>query len=223
MPDELPDAWLCGDPLPADPIPQLKAWLDEAFDRGLQKNPHAVCLSTIDADGRPSARMVLCNAIDVERGAFVMYTNRESRKGRAIAANPRAAIVFYWGPHDRSARVEGSIEWTPEADCDAYFATRPVDAQVGAWASAQSEPIGSREELVARVHAEADRFGVELGEQVSGRIPRPPHWGGFTLVADAVELWVSRPARIHDRARWTRDLDDSLTRAGDWHVERLQP
>ncbi len=223
MSDELPDAWLCRDPLPADPIPPLKAWLDEAFDRGLQPNPHAVCLSTIDPDGRPSARMVLCNGIDVERGAFVMYTNRESRKGRAIAANPRAAIVFYWGPHARSARVEGSIEWTPDADCDAYFASRPVDAQIGAWASAQSEPIASRAELVARLETEAARFGVELGDPSNARIPRPPHWGGFTLVADAVELWVSRPARIHDRARWTRDLNESLTQAGDWDVERLQP
>jgi pyridoxamine 5'-phosphate oxidase len=182
-----------------------------------------VCLSTIDPDGRPSARMVLCNAIDVERGAFVMYTNRESRKGRAIAANPHAAIVFYWGPHARSARVEGRIEWTPDADCDAYFATRPVDAQVGAWASAQSEPIASREELVSKVRTEAARFGVELGGQASDRIPRPPHWGGFTLVADAVELWVSRPARIHDRALWTRDLDRELSAARSWRVQRLQP
>ena len=131
--------------------------------------------------------------------------------------------MFYWGPHDRSARVEGTIEWTPDDACDAYFATRPVDAQVGAWASAQSDPISSRQELVARVHATADRFGVALaGEKTTG-IPRPPHWGGFTLVADAVELWVSRPARIHDRAVWTRKLDDDLIASEAWHVERLQP
>jgi len=223
MADELSDAWLSRDPLPGDPIGKLKAWLDEAFDRGLQANPHAVCLATIDPDGRPSARMVLCNAIDVERGSFVMYTNRESRKGRAIAADRRAAIVFYWGPQNRSARVEGSIEWTPDLDCDAYFATRPVDAQVGAWASAQSRPIASRDELVAKVEAEAERFGVDLAARSSATIPRPPHWGGFTLVADAVELWVSRPARIHDRAVWTRALDSDLTRAGAWHAQRLQP
>jgi pyridoxamine 5'-phosphate oxidase len=227
MADELPDAWLCLDPLPTDPIRQLKVWLDEAFKAGVQQNPHAVCLATIDPDGRPSARMVLCNAIDVERGAFVMYTNRESRKGRAIAANPRAAIVFYWGPQDRSARVEGRVERTPDADCDAYFATRPLDAQVGAWASAQSEPVSSREAMVAKVHDEAARLGVALDgkprTEPHDRIPRPPHWGGFTLVADSVELWVSRPARIHDRAVWTRGLDESLAQAGEWRVERLQP
>ncbi len=113
MPDDLPDAWLARDPLAEDPIPILKEWLDEACAARLQANPHAVSLATIDPDGRPSARMVLCNHIDVARGAFVMYTNRESRKGRALAANPRAAIVFYWGPHSRSARVDGAVELTP--------------------------------------------------------------------------------------------------------------
>jgi pyridoxamine 5'-phosphate oxidase len=212
------DTWLSSDPLPGDPLPLLAGWLDEAFADARQANPHAVCLATLDPDGRPSARMVLCNAIDVERGAFVMYTNRESRKGRAIAANPQAAIVFHWGPHDRSARVEGRVELTPDTDCDAYFATRPVDAQVGAWASAQSESIGTREALVAKVHAEAERFGVELSGERAGQIPRPPHWGGFTLIADAVELWVSRPARIHDRAVWTRSREGA-----PWSAQRLQP
>lgn len=223
--DELPDAWLACDPLPADPVAILQDWLDEAFAAKQQANPHAVSLATIDPDGRPSCRMVLCNAIDSARGAFVMYTNRVSRKGRALAANPRAAIVFYWGPHSRSARVEGHVELTPDAECDAYFATRPVDAQVGAWASAQSEPIASRAELVARVDEQAERFGVRLDAARADGIPRPPHWGGFTLVADAVELWVSRPARIHDRALWTRSVEITAAgeRRGAWHVARLQP
>jgi len=175
-------------------------------------------------DGRPSVRMVLCNAIDEQRGAFVMYTNRESRKGRAIVAHPRAAIVFYWGPQSRQARVEGAVEFTPDADCDAYFATRPVDAQVGAWASRQSEPVASRDALVRSVHAQAERFGVDLAESEPANIPRPPHWGGFTLVADAVELWISRPARIHDRATWTRRIETAGgERSGAWKVRRLQP
>lgn len=218
----LPDAWLAEDPLPADPIRIAKEWLDEAFAAGLQANPHAVALATIDPDGRPSARTVLCNQIDVVRGAFVMYTNRESRKGRALAANPRAAIVFLFAPHNRSVRVEGAVELTPDADCDAYFATRPVDAQLGAWASAQSEPIASRADLVAKIDAQAKRFGVTLEDRGDVEIPRPPHWGGFTLVADTVELWVSRPARIHDRARWQR-THASDGKTSKWSVTRLQP
>lgn len=225
MAEPLRDSWLSRDPLPADPVPVLKGWLDEAFAAGEPPNPHAVTLATIDPDGRPSARMVLCNAIDVGRGAFVMYTNRESRKGRAIAANPRAAIVFYWGPQGRSARVEGAVELTPDADCDAYFATRPVDAQVGAWASRQSEPIESREALVRRVDDAAGRFGVSLETRGPAAIPRPPHWGGFTLLADSVELWVTRPARIHDRAEWRRSLPSASEggEPGEWGVRRLQP
>jgi pyridoxamine 5'-phosphate oxidase len=222
MPDDLPDAWLAEDPLPEDPIAILKRWLDEAFAEGLQANPHAVSLATIDPDGRPSARMVLCNQIDVERGAFVMYTNLESRKGRALAAHPQAAIVFYWGPQDRSARVEGVVELTPEKDCDAYFATRPVDAQIGAWASAQSEPVESRAALVVKIEEQARRFGVTLEERRGVEIPRPPQWGGFTLVADRVELWVSRAARIHDRAQWKRSHSEQ-GKATPWSVERLQP
>ena len=223
--EELPDAWLSRDPLPEDPVAILDGWLEQAFRERRQNNPHAVSLATVDPDGRPSARMVLCNAIDVSRGAFVMYTNRASRKGRALAAHPRAAIVFYWGPYGRSARVEGAVELTPDAECDAYFATRPVDAQVGAWASAQSEPIESREALLARVYAEAERFGVSLADERAEGIPRPPQWGGYTLVADAVELWVSRPARVHDRALWTRTVDTGPggESRGPWSVQRLQP
>ena len=220
MSDALPDAWLAEDPLPEDPIPILKDWLDEAFAARLQANPHAVSLATIDPDGRPSARMVLCNHIDVSRGAFVMYTNRESRKGRALVANPRAAIVFYWGAHNRSARVEGAVELTPDEDCDAYFASRPLDAQLGAWASAQSEPVPSRAALVDKIEEQARRFGVTLEERRGVEIPRPPYWGGFTLVADTVELWVSRAARIHDRAQWRRTRSGNPT---SWSVDRLQP
>ena len=222
MADELTDGWLSRDPLPEDPVPIVKQWLDEAFAARVQPNPHAVALATVDPDGSPSARMVLCNAIDVRRGAFVMYTNRESRKGRALDAHPRAAIVFYFIHAGRQVRVEGNVERTPDDACDAYFATRPVDAQVGAWASRQSEPIASREELVTRVEREAERFGVRLGDQHEEGIPRPSHWGGFTLVADVIELWVSRPARIHDRVVWTRPAG-AAGAGGSWQSQRLQP
>jgi len=225
MSEALPDAWLARDPLPADPVPIVKRWLDEAFAAGSQPNPHAVALATIDPDGRPSARMVLCNAIDASRGAFVMYTNVESRKGRALAAHPRAAIVFYWPPTGRQARVEGAIERTPEAECDAYFATRPVEAQLSAWASAQSEAVVSRDALVAQLRQQERRFGVESGRPAPTPIPRPPHWGGFTLVADCIELWVSRLGRLHDRGVWTRapGAGSASPARAPWSVQRLQP
>jgi len=208
--------------LPADPVPILKRWLDEAWAEGRQANPHAAALATVDPDGRPSVRMVLCNHVDVERGEFVMYTNRQSRKGRALAVHPQAAMVFYWAPQNRSARVEGDVVPTSDAASDAYFATRPLDARVGAWASAQSQPIATRAELVARIEAKAESFGVSLHEAGDAEIPRPPHWGGYTLRADRVELWVSRPARIHDRACWRRE-PSSRQDIARWQAERLQP
>jgi pyridoxamine 5'-phosphate oxidase len=195
-------------------MPILKSWLDEAFSAGAQPNPHAVALATVDPDGSPSVRMVLCNAIEPEAGDLVFYSNRESRKGLALAWHPRAALVFYWGPQSRQARVEGPVRLISDADSDAYFATRPLDAQVGAWASDQSQPIATRSELERK---------VELAARKVARMPqplRPPYWGGYALRADKVELWVSRPARIHDRALWTRSLDTS---AAPWTVVRLQP
>ncbi len=214
----LADAWLARDPLPTDPAAILKAWLDEAFRAALQPNPHAIALATVDPDGRPSVRMVLCNEVDAERGAFTMYTHLESRKGRAIRAHPEASIVFYWGPQDRQARVEGRVELTPAARCDRYFAARPLDAKLSAWASEQSEAVESREALLAKVRAVAERFGVAADTTSAAAIPRPPHWGGYTLVADSIELWVSRRGRIHDRARWTRSAPGQ-----PWKPERLQP
>jgi pyridoxamine 5'-phosphate oxidase len=207
------DAWLSEDPLPAEPVPIVEQWLSEAFADERLENPHAIALATVDPDGQPAVRMVLCNAIDPARGTFTMYTSRESRKGRALAADPRAAIVFHWP--GRQARVEGRAELTPDDECDAYFATRPLEARLGAWASRQSEPAGSRAELLAELAAVAARFDAQEESDV---VPRPPFWGGFTLVADAVELWVSRPGRIHDRAVWRR-AGEGLS----WEVTRLQP
>lgn len=219
---EEPDAWLSRDPLPTDPIPILDEWLREAFAAGLEPNPHAVALATVDPDGRPSVRMVLCNEIDRTRGGFTMYTNTESRKGRALAVHRDAALVFYWGPQNRQARVEGHVEFAPAAQSDAYFASRPLDAQLGAWASRQSEPVESRAALVEAARKQAARFGLswEAAQNAPGHaaVRRPPHWGGYTLVAQSVELWVSRPGRIHDRVRWERDGE-----GGPWHPTRLQP
>jgi pyridoxamine 5'-phosphate oxidase len=211
MTQSLPDAWLSQDPLPADPAKIVKEWLDEAFASGAQRDPHAVALATVDADGKPSVRMVLCNEINPDEASFTLYTNTESRKGRALRADQRAAIVFHWPA--RQARIEGLAHLTPTDRCDAYFATRPLEARLGTWASDQSEPIGSRAEILAKLDAVAKRFDATREEDV---VPRPPHWGGFTLVAESIELWVSRPGRIHDRAVWQRDGDR-------WNPSRLQP
>ena len=215
MQNPSPDLWLSEDPLPSHPAQIVKQWLDEAFAARVQANPHAVALATVDPDGRPSVRMVLCNEIDSEAAAFTMYTNIESRKGRAIRGESRCAIVFHWA--SRQARIEGHAYLTPEEKCDAYFATRPLEARLGTWASAQSEPIGSRAEILAKLEATAKRFNATKEEDV---VPRPPHWGGFTLIADSIELWASREGRIHDRAVWARG--DSA-RGDGWTPTRLQP
>jgi pyridoxamine 5'-phosphate oxidase len=211
MEDQRPDLWLSEDPLPSNPAHIVKQWLDEAFAAGVQANPHAVALATVDPDGQPSVRMVLCNEIDPDAAAFTMYTNIESRKGRAIRSEPRCAIVFHWA--SRQARIEGRADLTPAERCDAYFATRPLEARLGAWASAQSEPIGSRAEILDKLDAAAKRFNATREEDP---VPRPPHWGGFTLIADSIEIWVSREGRIHDRAVWQRS-------GKDWVPTRLQP
>jgi pyridoxamine 5'-phosphate oxidase len=211
MNDEGRDAWLAEDPLPTDPAAIVQRWLDEAFAAG-QENPHAVALATVDPDGSPSVRMVLCSAIDVAAAAFTFYTNRESRKGLALAADPRAAIAFHWP--GRQARIEGEARPCPDAVSDAYFAGRPLEARLGAWASRQSRSVDSRAALVAELEAMARRFDARAEEDV---VPRPPHWGGYTLVARSIELWVSRRGRIHDRAQWRRGEGDH------WTPTRLQP
>lgn len=212
MNEPLPDAWLSEDPLPGNPVPIVKEWLDEAFRTGTPRDPHACALASVGEDGRPSVRMVLCTKIDVPRAAFTMYTNRASRKGRELRANPHAAIAFNWPK--RQVRIEGAIELTPDDACDAYFASRPLEARLGAWASRQSEPIDSRASVLAKLAEVAERFGATEESDV---VPRPPHWGGFTLLAESVELWVSRPGRIHDRAVWDRKGE------ADWEPSRLQP
>ena len=219
------DDWLARDPLPQDPLPILQAWQREAFDERLQANPHAIALATVDPDGNPSVRMVLCKGIDVERSEIVFYSDSRSRKGRELAANPRAAAVFHWGPQNRQARVEGAVRVVAAAAADAYFASRPSESQLGAWASEQSRPIASRRDLTLRVEAEAARFGVEPGETPCEGVPRPPHWVGYAICLEAVELWVSRPGRIHDRAVWSRRRQDSGSGDpwGPWSVTRLQP
>lgn len=206
------------DPLPPEPMALLAEWLAEALRRRDEPNPDAMVLATV-ANGQPSARVVLCKQIDPDSGTIRFYTNYDSRKGRELAANPRAALVFHWDHLNRQARLEGQVEQSSAADSDAYFSSRPRDSQIGAHASRQSQPIASVTELRAQVEAARQRFG-------SGPVPRPPHWGGFIFRAEAVELWTGGAARLHERARWTRELSVSCSArpvAGPWTVSRLQP
>jgi pyridoxamine 5'-phosphate oxidase len=225
---------LLPEPLPPEPLVIVNRWMAESWQQRLQPNPNAMVLATSEPDGRPSARVVLCKEIVPQPGYLVFYTNYLSRKGRQLAQNPRAAAVIHWDTLRRQVRVEGPVLEAPAADSDAYFASRPWQSRIGAWASEQSAPVASREALQKAVTLTAERFGTpdpgrsgpaseSAGEFV---IPRPPHWGGYHLWADSVELWVEGEARIHDRARWTRELTlqaDGLCAAGPWTATRLQP
>ena len=189
----------------ADAVVQFREWFDQAIAAGIHE-PNAMTLATCTPDGAPSARIVLLKGCD-ERG-LIFYTNYQSRKGRELAANPRAALVFFWHALERQVRVEGRVERATEAEADTYFTSRPADSRLGAWASEQSEVLSGREELEAR-HRELEvRFGPE--------IPRPPHWGGFRLVPEVFEFWQGRPSRLHDRLRYRR------VEMG-WLRERLSP
>jgi len=214
------------DPLPADPIPLLTDWYEHARRERVQPNPDAVALATADEAGRPSVRIVLCKAIEPD-GSFLFYTNYESRKARDLAANPRAAMAFHWDALERQARVEGPVEKTTEAESDAYFATRSWPSRVGAWASRQSRPLDARQTLLQRVFETMREHGLDPARppppDAEVHIPRPPNWGGYRLRALAVELWVGGAARVHDRARWSREDAASPAAASGWRAERLEP
>ncbi|HUN76143.1 MAG TPA: pyridoxamine 5'-phosphate oxidase [Steroidobacteraceae bacterium] len=215
------------DPLPLEPLEVAADWLAEAWRLRAQANPNSMMLATSTRDGRPSARVVLCKEIVPQPGYVVFYTNYHSRKGRELADNPRAAAVLHFDALQCQVRIEGVVERCSAAESDAYFASRSIASRVGAWASSQSEPIESRERLRTRVAEAARRFEKSFTAQ-SGEpmVPRPPHWGGYRLWAQAVELWVEGESRIHDRARWTREVAPQSSgsfKAGSWTVTRLQP
>jgi len=189
----------------ADPLQQFDKWLREAIAAQVPE-PNAMTLATVDSEGHPSTRVVLIKGYDAS--GIVWYTNYESRKGRELAANPHAALQFHWVELERVVRIEGRVELTSAEESDAYFATRPLDSRLGAWASPQSRVIGSRAVLVANAAKAAARHGLKP--------PRPPHWGGYRLVPAAWEFWQGRKSRLHDRLRYR--LDGST-----WVRERLAP
>jgi pyridoxamine 5'-phosphate oxidase len=217
------------EPLPADPLRTAADWLAQATLDASQPNPNSMVLATVDAHGQPSARVVLCKDILPASGEIRFYTNYLSRKGREIAANPRVAVVFHWDARHRQVRAEGSLRRLTDAENDAYFDSRPWASRLGAWASAQSEPVESRAALADAVRVAARRFDIPYAgpgtaepAEVNALIPRPPHWGGYRLRVEAIELWVEGEFRIHDRARWTRQ-PDGPTGSAAWTVTRLQP
>ncbi|MDA8107382.1 MAG: pyridoxamine 5'-phosphate oxidase [Betaproteobacteria bacterium] len=189
----------------ADPLAQFRRWMQDALSAGVPL-PNAMTLATVSPSGAPDARVMLLKG--VERGAFVFFTNYESRKGRELAARPEACLVFLWAELERQVRVEGRVERLVPADSDEYFASRPLGARLSAWASRQSEPVADRKALEDALEVSERRYGENP--------PRPPHWGGYRLVPQAIEFWQGRANRLHDRLRYR-------PQGGGWKIERLGP
>ncbi len=189
-----------------DPIDMFERWMADALAAGVHE-PNAMVLATATPQGRPSSRMVLLKGVGQD--GFVFFTNQASRKGEELAANPQCALLFPWHPLERQVRVDGVAEVLDRARVDAYFQVRPRRARLGAWASAQSRPVASRDALAEAYAAMEERFG-------DGEVPVPPEWGGYRVVPEAVEFWQGRPGRMHDRLVYRRE-------GAGWVIQRLAP
>jgi pyridoxamine 5'-phosphate oxidase len=203
----VPERELRAADLDRDPFRQFQRWYDDAVEHG-QPQPDAITVATATPDARPSARLVLLRGVD-ERG-FAFFTNRDSRKGRELEANSFAALVVHWPAVARQVRTTGTVARVDGAESDAYWYNRPRESRLSAWASQQSEVVGDRDELEARVKEVAARFA-------GGDVPRPGWWGGYRVAPDEIEFWQHREDRLHDRLRYRRSM------GGPWRIERLQP
>lgn len=191
--------------LSQDPVVELDRWLAQALEAQLVE-PYAMTLATATPDGAPSARIVLLRGVD--RRGLTFFTDYRSRKAQELAANPRAALCFYWGELERQIRVTGTVEQVSREESAAYFATRPRGSQLGAWASTQSSVLATRDELERRWETFAAQYPAE--------VPLPAHWGGYRLTPERFEFWQGRESRLHDRFLYVKD-------GGKWRVERLSP
>ena len=211
------------DPLAPEPMQTLSRWQAEAWKQSHSVNANSMILTTVamqKGEVLPSSRVVLCKQIETEHGYLVFYTNYHSRKGRELEQQRNAAAVFHWDAMGRQVRVEGIVVPSPAGESEAYFASRPRGSQISALASAQSEPVASREALAKQFAAVEEHYAG------SETLPCPPHWGGYRLWATAVELWAQGESRRHDRARWIRTVamdDNDEPHPGIWSVTRLQP
>lgn len=198
---------------PADPFDLFQTWFADAV-REMPRDPNAMSLATVDPQGMPQVRIVLCKEFGPD--GFVFYTNYESRKGADLAHRPDAALLFFWPPLERQVRIGGKVIRVTDAESDTYFQERPREARIGAWASPQSRPIADRATLESAVEAARQRFeGLE--------VPRPPHWGGYRLVPVQFEFWQGRPSRLHDRVIYRREDRDHAKADIPWNLERLAP
>ncbi len=230
MNDEIEHA-LRGACAPEDPMALAEQWLLEAREAQDQPNSNAMALASVNTQGLPSNRIVLCKEFDAMRGYLVFFTNYDSRKGQELPDGAPAAAVFHWDHRGRQIRLEGRVQRSPANESDEYFSSRPWRSQIGAGASDQSQPIDSRDALFSKVRAHAKSQGApdptdNNSELAQLHIQRPSNWGGIRLWVEAIELWVDGEARIHDRFRWERSLgtfDSGLYQTGAWHAQRLQP
>jgi len=225
--DRLPDE------LPADPMHWADAWIKDATASEIQRNPNSMTLVTVDADANPSARVVLCKEFVPDPGYLVFYTNYNSKKVKDLEQSAKVAVVFHWDALGRQIRIEGLAVRSPEAESDAYFASRDWGSQLGAWGSDQSEVLASREDLIAQLRERAAQLGLSLSDDLLSlrgteqpTIERPPHWGGIRFWASAIELWIEGKDRIHDRGAWKRELvraSEHKFNVTPWVGKRLQP
>ena len=221
------------DELPGNPMNWAEAWLQEATDRAVQRNPNSMTLTTVADSGQPSARVVLCKSFVADPGYVVFYTNYKSQKVSELGANPKVAATFHWDALGRQIRLEGIAVYSPESESDTYFASRDWGSQIGAWGSDQSAPLASRQALREQIRDRARSLGVDVADDLQSvagdkrtAISRPPHWGGIRVWPALVELWIEGSDRVHDRAVWTRTLTEAGKHefdAGPWSGARVQP